>query len=169
MSASAALLPGAQTSTPGAGPLTLGVLGGGQLGRMFVHAAQTMGYETAVLDPDAESPAGRVSHHHIRCAYQDPQGLAQLAAICSGITTEFENVPADALATLAATRLVAPGRIAGPAHRNRLWPVSGCGRCTSGGGDFCRQGPAGGPSVDRACGRYGWRPERRALLRPRNS
>ena len=62
MSAGAALLPGAPTAGPDAGPLTLGVLGGGQLGRMFVHAAQAMGYETAVLDPDADSPAGRVSH-----------------------------------------------------------------------------------------------------------
>ncbi|MBP6419791.1 MAG: 5-(carboxyamino)imidazole ribonucleotide synthase, partial [Giesbergeria sp.] len=51
---------------PGA---TLGVLGGGQLGRMFVHAAQAMGYFTAVLDPDAHSPAGQVSHHHIRADY----------------------------------------------------------------------------------------------------
>ena len=48
---------------PGA---TLGVMGGGQLGRMFVHAAQQMGYFTAVLDADAESPAGLVAHHHVR-------------------------------------------------------------------------------------------------------
>ncbi|MFZ2987256.1 MAG: 5-(carboxyamino)imidazole ribonucleotide synthase, partial [Ideonella sp.] len=46
-------------------PATLGVMGGGQLGRMFVHAAQRLGYFTAVLDPDPTSPAGRVSHHHI--------------------------------------------------------------------------------------------------------
>ena len=52
---------------PGA---TLGVLGGGQLGRMFVHAAQAMGYFTAVLDEDAASPAGLVSHHHIRTGRQ---------------------------------------------------------------------------------------------------
>ena len=52
MSHGAALLPGAQLTDPGAGPVTLGVIGGGQLGRMFVHAAQSMGYETAVLDPD---------------------------------------------------------------------------------------------------------------------
>lgn len=56
---------------PGA---TLGVLGGGQLGRMFVHAAQRMGYFTAVLDPDADSPAGRVSHHHIHTDYGDVDG-----------------------------------------------------------------------------------------------
>ncbi len=129
MNASAALLPGAQTSGPGAGPLTLGVLGGGQLGRMFVHAAQAMGYETAVLDPDADSPAGRVSHHHIQSAYQDPQGLAQLAAICSAVTTEFENVPADALATLAATRLVAPGAKAVAIAQDRLAEKAHFGRC----------------------------------------
>lgn len=120
MSAGAALLPGTQTAGLGAGPLTLGVLGGGQLGRMFVHAAQTMGYETAVLDPDTDSPAGRVSHHHIQTAYQDPQGLAQLAALCRAVTTEFENVPADALATLAATRIVSPSARAVAIAQDRL-------------------------------------------------
>ena len=90
---------------PGA---TLGVLGGGQLGRMFVHAAQAMGYFTAVLDPDAHSPAGQVSHHHIRADYGDAAGLAALARVSDAITTEFENVPAAALATLAALRPVAP-------------------------------------------------------------
>ena len=90
---------------PGA---TLGVLGGGQLGRMFVHAAQAMGYSTAVLDPDAHSPAGQVSHHHIRADYGDAAGLAALARVSDAITTEFENVPAAALATLAALRPVAP-------------------------------------------------------------
>jgi 5-(carboxyamino)imidazole ribonucleotide synthase len=90
---------------PGA---TLGVMGGGQLGRMFIHAAQRMGYFTAVLDPDAASPAGRVSHHHVATDYLDPQGLAQLALLCDAITTEFENVPAPALATLAQSKPVAP-------------------------------------------------------------
>ena len=88
--------------------VTLGVMGGGQLGRMFVHAAQAMGYNTAVLDPDPQSPAGLVSHHHIVTAYDDPAGLAELAALCSAVTTEFENVPAPALRTLAALRVVSP-------------------------------------------------------------
>ncbi|QIL42860.1 5-(carboxyamino)imidazole ribonucleotide synthase [Acidovorax sp. HDW3] len=87
---------------------TLGVLGGGQLGRMFVHAAQAMGYRTAVLDADPESPAGLVSHHHIRTAYDDPDGLAELARLSDAITTEFENVPASAMAALAGQRPVAP-------------------------------------------------------------
>jgi 5-(carboxyamino)imidazole ribonucleotide synthase len=93
-----AILPGA----------TLGVMGGGQLGRMFVHAAQRMGYFTAVLDPDASSPAGRVSHHHIQTPYLDEAGLQQLAAVSAAVTTEFENVPAPALRALAVTRPVAP-------------------------------------------------------------
>jgi 5-(carboxyamino)imidazole ribonucleotide synthase len=94
----APLLPGA----------TLGVMGGGQLGRMFVHAAQSLGYATAVLDPDATSPAGLVAHHHVQAAYEDAAGLARLADVADAVTTEFENVPAGALCTLAARRPVAP-------------------------------------------------------------
>ena len=90
---------------PGA---TLGVLGGGQLGRMWVHAAQSMGFQTVVLDPDPQSPAGLVSHQHIQTDYLDPVGLEQLAATCQAATTEFENVPADALAQLAEKIQVAP-------------------------------------------------------------
>nr|WP_315207769.1 5-(carboxyamino)imidazole ribonucleotide synthase [uncultured Albidiferax sp.] len=90
---------------PGA---TLGVMGGGQLGRMFIHAAQRMGYFTAVLDPDAASPAGRVSHHHIQTGYLDAPGLGQLAETCDAITTEFENVPSSALARLAVYTTVSP-------------------------------------------------------------
>jgi 5-(carboxyamino)imidazole ribonucleotide synthase len=90
---------------PGA---TLGVLGGGQLGRMFVHAAQSMGYRTAVLDPDPASPAGLVSHEHIRADYLDRAALERLAERCAAITTEFENVPAAALEALARRRPVAP-------------------------------------------------------------
>ena len=87
---------------------TLGVLGGGQLGRMFVHAAQRMGYRTVVLDPDADSPAGRASDVHLACGYLDEKGLQTLARQAAGITTEFENVPAQALAELARTRPVSP-------------------------------------------------------------
>jgi len=90
---------------PGA---TLGVLGGGQLGAMFVHAAQAMGWRTAVLDPDSQSPAGLISHHHIRSDYTDPVGLAELATLCAAVTTEFENVPAAALETLARSICVFP-------------------------------------------------------------
>ncbi|WP_066272636.1 5-(carboxyamino)imidazole ribonucleotide synthase [Hydrogenophaga palleronii] len=101
------LLPGSPSVHPGQ-QTTLGVMGGGQLGRMFVQAAQAMGYFTVVLDPDPASPAGLVSHHHIKTAYDDEAGLAQLAQRCDAITTEFENVPAQALERLAAQRPVAP-------------------------------------------------------------
>jgi len=90
---------------PGA---TLGVMGGGQLGRMFVQAAQEMGYFTAVLDADPTSPAGLVAHYHIDTDYLDEQGLAQLMQRSAAITTEFENVPAGALVTLGAHRPVSP-------------------------------------------------------------
>jgi 5-(carboxyamino)imidazole ribonucleotide synthase len=89
-------------------PATLGVMGGGQLGRMFVQAAQSMGYFTAVLDPDPTSPAGLVAHYHIEADYLGEPGLAQLMQRSSAITTEFENVPASALYTLGAHRPVAP-------------------------------------------------------------
>jgi 5-(carboxyamino)imidazole ribonucleotide synthase len=100
------LLPGA--TGPDGRPVTLGVMGGGQLGRMFVQAAQSMGYFTAVLDPDKTSPAGLVAHYHIDAEYLDEQGLAQLMQRCAAITTEFENVPAPALYTLGAHRPVSP-------------------------------------------------------------
>jgi 5-(carboxyamino)imidazole ribonucleotide synthase len=101
-------------------PATLGVMGGGQLGRMFVHAAQRLGYFTAVLDADPHSPAGLVSHHHIQTGYSDAAGLAQLADLCAAITTEFENVPAAALQTLAARRPVAPGAAAVAIAQDRI-------------------------------------------------
>ena len=90
---------------PGA---TLGVVGGGQLGRMFVHAAQQMGYATVVLESDAASPAGLVAHEHIRLGYDDAEGLDRMVGQCMAITTEFENVPAAALEALAARRPVSP-------------------------------------------------------------
>lgn len=94
-----------KTLLPGA---TLGVLGGGQLGRMFVHEAQRMGYQTVVLEPEHHSPAGGVSHHHLCADYTDAAALAELARRCDAVTTEFENVPASALAELARHLPVAP-------------------------------------------------------------
>ena len=119
---------------PGA---TLGVMGGGQLGRMFVHAAQRLGYFTAVLDPDADSPAGRVSHHHIQAAYDDAEGLTQLAAVSAAITTEFENVPAAALQQLAATRPVAPSADTVSIAQNRIDEKSHFSACAAASGVPC--------------------------------
>jgi len=99
---------------------TLGVMGGGQLGRMFVHAAQRLGYATLVLDPDAQSPAGMVSHQQVQTPYDDEAGLKQLASLCDAITTEFENVPAAALSTLAMTLPVAPSAACVAMAQNRI-------------------------------------------------
>jgi 5-(carboxyamino)imidazole ribonucleotide synthase len=117
---------GSSVILPGA---TLGVLGGGQLGRMFVHAAQRMGYFTAVLDPDPDSPAGLVSHHHIQADYLDPAGLERLAQLSAAVTTEFENVPAPALAQLAQQRPVAPGAAAVAVAQDRASEKAHFGRC----------------------------------------
>ena len=90
---------------PGA---TVGVLGGGQLGRMFTLQARTMGYRVVVLDPDPQSPAGAVADRHIRAPYDDKWALATLAECCAAVTTEFENVPALALQHLAHASVVRP-------------------------------------------------------------
>ncbi|NML61549.1 5-(carboxyamino)imidazole ribonucleotide synthase [Massilia sp. RP-1-19] len=94
--------------SPARPPATLGVMGGGQLGRMFAHAAQAMGFKVAVLDPARDSPAGQAADRLIVAGYSDPAGLADLASACAAITTEFENVPADSLAFLGAHTFVAP-------------------------------------------------------------
>lgn len=86
----------------------LGLLGGGQLGRMFCHAAQSLGYRVAVLDPAADGPAAMVADRHIHAAYDDSAGLAELARLCPAVTTEFENVPADSLRALASQCRVSP-------------------------------------------------------------
>jgi 5-(carboxyamino)imidazole ribonucleotide synthase len=86
----------------------LGLLGGGQLGRMFVHAAQSQGYAVTVLEPDAGSPAGASANVHLQAAYDDPAALASLANSCTAVTTEFENVPALALRQLALSVPVSP-------------------------------------------------------------
>lgn len=80
----------------------LGVLGGGQLGRMFCHAAQAMGYRVLVLDPASHSPAGMVADRHLRAAYDDHAALDEMAQICAAVSTEFENVPAASLSRLQA-------------------------------------------------------------------
>ena len=93
---------------PNAPKTTLGMVGGGQLGRMFVHEAQALGFKVAVLEPEPGSPAAQAADLHIQAAYDDAQGLQQLAQHCSSFTTEFENVPAASLAKLAETGFVAP-------------------------------------------------------------
>jgi 5-(carboxyamino)imidazole ribonucleotide synthase len=89
-------------------PTWLGVMGGGQLGRMFAHAAQAMGYKVAVLEPSTECPAGDVAERLLVAGYDDATALAELSALCAAVTTEFENVPAGSMALLAVASFVAP-------------------------------------------------------------
>src|SRR6478752_3421244 len=89
---------------PGA---TLGVLGSGQLGRMFTIAARRMGYRVHVLSPDDDTPTGQVADLEIRASYDDLDAIAAFARGVSVVTFEFENVPA---ATTAAAEKFAPVR-----------------------------------------------------------
>ena len=101
-------------------PATLGMLGGGQLGRFFVMAAHEMGYQVVVLDPDTNSPAGKIADRHLCAAYDDQDALNVLAESCAAVTTEFENVPADTLAYLAKFVPMRPGAEAVAICQNRM-------------------------------------------------
>jgi len=74
---------------------TIGILGGGQLGRMLASAAAKLGYDTCILTPENDSPASRVAKHTIIGEYTDEAALAQFVELCDAITYEFENVPVD--------------------------------------------------------------------------
>ena len=90
---------------PGA---TIGVVGGGQLGRYFVLAARQLGYHCCVLDPDANAPAMQLASVAIVGKYDDEIALTQLAQACDAVTIEFENVPAASLELLNNFTRVAP-------------------------------------------------------------
>lgn len=87
----------------------LGVLGGGQLGRMFCQAAQSMGYRVLVLEPERDAPACQIADESINADYDDDQALSLMAHRCAAVTTEFENVPARSLAALSRRVRVTPG------------------------------------------------------------
>ena len=103
---------------------TLGMLGGGQLGRMFTLAARTMGYNVIVLDPDPDSPAGELATDHICADYSDQTALEYLAKTCDAVSTEFENVPAATLEWLADKCVVRPSAKAVAISQNRIMEKS---------------------------------------------
>ncbi len=111
------MAPTAAELLPGA---WLGLLGGGQLGRMFAHAAQRLGYRVLVLAPDSDNPAGRVADEFLCADYADPAALAELARRVGAVTTEFENVPAQALEFLAQHVPVRPTAAALAIAQDRL-------------------------------------------------
>ena len=115
---------------PGVSPPTwLGVMGGGQLGRMFVHAAQAMGFKVAVLEPAPDCPAGHAADRLLLADYADSNALRELAAQCVAVTTEFENVPADSLKRLAATAFVAPAAASVAIAQDRMAEKRFFGEC----------------------------------------
>ncbi|HEX6866391.1 MAG TPA: NAD(P)-dependent oxidoreductase, partial [Caulobacteraceae bacterium] len=79
---------------------TIGILGGGQLGRMLAQAAARLGFDVAILEPEKDAPAARVSKTAIVGAYDDPKALEALAKAADVVTYEFENVPARAVERL---------------------------------------------------------------------
>ncbi|HRL78185.1 MAG TPA: 5-(carboxyamino)imidazole ribonucleotide synthase [Candidatus Accumulibacter phosphatis] len=101
-------------------PATLGMLGGGQLGRFFVAAAHEMGYRVWVLDPDPHSPAALLADRHLCAAYDDYAALDELAQACPAVSTEFENVPAGTLDYLGKFVVVRPSAAAVGVCQNRV-------------------------------------------------
>ncbi|PSJ59291.1 5-(carboxyamino)imidazole ribonucleotide synthase [Pseudaminobacter soli (ex Li et al. 2025)] len=99
---------------------TIGIIGGGQLGRMLAMAAARLGYRTVVLEPQAGCPAAQVANDQIIAAYDDPVALRELAGKCDVVTYEFENVPVQAAETLAATIAVLPPARALDVSQDRL-------------------------------------------------
>ncbi len=99
---------------------TIGIVGGGQLGRMLAMAAARLGYRTIVLEPEADCPAAQVANGHIRAGYDDAEALSALARDCAIVTYEFENVPVDAAAALAREVPVLPSPRALEVSQDRL-------------------------------------------------
>lgn len=103
--------------TPGA---TIGILGGGQLGRMLSVAAARLGFKTHIFEPGAQPPAGQVADRVTTAAYDDESALKAFAASVDVITYEFENIPTEALDLLEAHRPIRPGREALRVSQDRL-------------------------------------------------
>ncbi len=100
-------------------PAMLGILGGGQLGRMFTIAAKTMGYRVTVLDPDPNAPAAEFADRHLCAPFNDAAALAELAQ-CAAVTTEFENIHTDSMRRLAAHTRVSPSGDCVAIAQNRI-------------------------------------------------
>ena len=101
-------------------PATIGMLGGGQLGRYALVAAKLMGYRTLVLDPDPHAPAGAVADVHLVAPYDDSEALDHMASECDVVTTEFENPPAEGLDRLEQSTRVAPSASAVRITQDRI-------------------------------------------------
>ena len=105
---------------PGA---TLGVLGSGQLGRMFTIAARRMGYRVHTFSPDQDTPTGQVADREVTASYEDLDALREFAREVAVVTFEFENVPSAAVHALDGLVPVRPSAI--------IFPISGWSRCSA--------------------------------------
>ena len=99
---------------------TIGIIGGGQLGRMLAIAARQMDYKTVVLDPDSNCPAGQVADRVIRSEYSDLKASSELAALADVVTYEFENVDADSVSSAEKHKPVRPSSSVLRITQNRL-------------------------------------------------
>ncbi|SEL10347.1 5-(carboxyamino)imidazole ribonucleotide synthase [Roseovarius nanhaiticus] len=99
---------------------TIGILGGGQLGRMLSVAASRLGFKTCIFEPGEDCPASHVAHRHIAAPYDNEDALRTFAEACDVITYEFENIPTSALDILEKLRPVYPDRQALRVSQDRL-------------------------------------------------
>lgn len=99
---------------------TIGILGGGQLGRMLSVAASRLGFKTHIFEPGANPPAGHVADRVTTAGYEDAEALASFAASVDVITYEFENIPTSALDLLESQKPIRPGREALRISQDRL-------------------------------------------------
>jgi len=99
---------------------TIGILGGGQLGRMLAVAASRLGFKTCVFEPGGDCPASHVSNYHFQKSYEDEDALRAFAEAVDVITYEFENIPTSALDILEPLKPVRPGRNALRVSQDRL-------------------------------------------------
>jgi hypothetical protein len=116
---------------------TIGIIGGGQLGRMLAMAAARLGYRTVILEPQADCPAAQVANRQITAAYDDPAALAELAVASAVVTYEFENVPVAAANALAATVPVHPPARALEVAQDRVTEKKFLNGIGIGTADFC--------------------------------
>ena len=107
-------------SEPLAPGSTIGILGGGQLGRMLSVAASRLGFKTCIFEPGGDCPASHVANYHFQKPYDDLDALKSFAASCDVITYEFENIPTDALDALEGGAPIRPGRLALATSQDRL-------------------------------------------------
>ena len=98
----------------------IGILGGGQLGRMLAMAAARLSYGVVIFDPDPSAPAAQLASSHVRASYDDKDALVKFARQCDVVTYEFENVPVEAANTIAAITPVFPGPNALEAAQDRV-------------------------------------------------